>query len=339
MKQMKWLATGKSVFSKRHALALSAALMAAGLGLSGCAETQLIAQGVKTLSNDSDSSSGQYKVGKPYQISGVWYYPQEDWSYVETGIASWYGEEFHGKPTANGEVFDMNVVSAAHRTLPLSSIVQVTNLENGRSIRVRVNDRGPFARNRILDMSRRGAQLLGYELQGTAKVRVEILKDESLALKESMTSKVASAGNTISAQPTPTPSVQAETISLPVRPEAPKNVSEPEVVSAPVTQQASIAPPVQAQSAPAAVSPTSIYVQVGAYSRYENALKVKARLSNAGDIDISKIRVGGRDLYRVRVGPIFDVAQADGKLEEVIRSGIRDAKIVVEQNANAKPGS
>ncbi|HEY0833781.1 MAG TPA: septal ring lytic transglycosylase RlpA family protein, partial [Azospirillum sp.] len=125
------------------------------------------------------SSKGYYKVGKPYQIKGVWYYPAEDYSYDETGIGSWYGPGFHAKMTANGETYDEMEMTAAHRTLPMPSLVRVTNLDNGRSIVVRINDRGPYANNRIIDMSRRGAQLLGYETNGTAKVRVQILADES----------------------------------------------------------------------------------------------------------------------------------------------------------------
>src|SRR5690242_16768428 len=123
---------------------------------------------------------GTYKVGNPYQIAGVWYRPAEDYSYDETGIASWYGEDFHGKYTANGEVFDLNAVTAAHRTLPMPCVVEVTNLENGRSLKVKVNDRGPYARGRIIDMSRRAAQLLGFESPGTARVRVKILISESI---------------------------------------------------------------------------------------------------------------------------------------------------------------
>src|SRR5690242_12256883 len=118
---------------------------------------------------------GIYKVGQPYQIDGTWYYPAEDFNYDETGIASWYGEAFHAKVTANGEVFDLNALTAAHKTLPMPCIVQVTNLENGRSIELRVNDRGPFVRGRIIDVSRRAAQLLGFEGQGTTKVRVQVL--------------------------------------------------------------------------------------------------------------------------------------------------------------------
>lgn len=130
------------------------------------------------------SPRGVYKVGSPYQIGGAWYYPKEDYEYVETGIASWYGADFHAKNTANGEIYDMNELTAAHRTLPLPSLVRVTNLDNGRAMTLRVNDRGPFARSRIIDISRRGAQLLGFERQGTAKVRVEVLAAESRQLAE-----------------------------------------------------------------------------------------------------------------------------------------------------------
>lgn len=122
-----------------------------------------------------------YKIGAAYKIKGVTYHPAENWSYDETGTASWYGEEFDGKYTANGEVFDLNEITAAHRTLPLPSIVQVTDLRSGRSLRVRVNDRGPYDGGRILDLSRRAAQLLGFETQGTTKIRVQLLFAESLA--------------------------------------------------------------------------------------------------------------------------------------------------------------
>ena len=161
-------------------------VVAAAALLGACAEAQLASHAVKVADpapqqqkTDAVAKPGNYKVGKPYQIEGVWYYPAEDYSYAETGIASWYGTDFHGKYTANGELYDMNDLTAAHRTLPMPSLVRVTNLDNGRSIVIRVNDRGPFARGRIIDVSRRSAQLLGFEQIGTAKVRVEILADES----------------------------------------------------------------------------------------------------------------------------------------------------------------
>src|SRR6266853_3103044 len=159
------------------------AVLAAAL-LAGCVGHPPAPRGVDNAAAPPRGSEvgglGMYKVGNPYQIAGVWYRPAEDFSYDETGIASWYGEDFHGKYTANGEVYDLNALTAAHRTLPMPTIVQVTNLDNGRTIELRVNDRGPFARGRIIDVSRRGAQLLGFEPQGTAKVRVRIMVPETI---------------------------------------------------------------------------------------------------------------------------------------------------------------
>src|SRR3546814_18900599 len=99
------------------------------------------------------------------------------YTFYESGIASWYGPGFHGKLTANGEGYDQDAMTAAHRTLPMPSLVQVTKLENGHSVRVRVNDRGPYAHGRIIDMSKRSAELLGFTNQGTAKVRVQVLEE------------------------------------------------------------------------------------------------------------------------------------------------------------------
>jgi len=117
-------------------------------------------------------SSGKVKIGKPYRIAGVWYYPKDDVAYDHIGVASWYGPNFHGKPTASGERYDQYALTAAHTTLPLPSYVEVSNLENGRKIILKVNDRGPFAKGRIIDVSKRGAQLLGFQNKGTARVRV-----------------------------------------------------------------------------------------------------------------------------------------------------------------------
>lgn len=116
--------------------------------------------------------AGFQKIGAPYQVNGTWYVPAHEPDYDETGVASWYGNQFQGRPTANGEIFDMNVVSGAHPTLPIPSLVEVTNLANGRSIVVRVNDRGPFVSNRLIDMSARGAELLGFKQKGHTNVRV-----------------------------------------------------------------------------------------------------------------------------------------------------------------------
>ena len=154
---------------------LSVAL-AIGVVLAGCASSPHLA----------GNHRSKFHVGRPnytvaaYQVNGVWYYPKVDYGYDETGTASWYGEQFDQRPTSDGEIFDMNQLSAAHKTLPLPSVVDVTNLQNGRELRLRVNDRGPFVDGRLIDLSRRAAQLLGFERSGTAPVRVKIVKDESI---------------------------------------------------------------------------------------------------------------------------------------------------------------
>ena len=116
---------------------------------------------------------GVYRVGKPYLVGGREYVPQEDVNYSAVGLASWYGDDFHGRYTANGEIFDMNSISAAHPTLPLPSYARVTNLANHRSIVVRVNDRGPYVGNRVIDLSVKTAKILGFYGEGVAKVKVE----------------------------------------------------------------------------------------------------------------------------------------------------------------------
>jgi rare lipoprotein A len=115
------------------------------------------------------------KVGRPYEVNGRWYTPKEQPRYDEVGTASWYGYQHEGRPTATGEVFHKDQVSAAHKTLPLPSLVEVTNLANGKKLKVRVNDRGPFIEGRIIDLSQEAARRLGFEGQGVTRVRVRYL--------------------------------------------------------------------------------------------------------------------------------------------------------------------
>jgi rare lipoprotein A len=116
-----------------------------------------------------------FKVGQPYRIKGRWYHPTFVTEYEVSGVASWYGEYFHGRETANGEIYDMYALTAAHPTLQLPSLVEVSNLENGRSLILRVNDRGPFVDDRLIDLSFAAARELGFERQGLAKVKVRYL--------------------------------------------------------------------------------------------------------------------------------------------------------------------
>jgi rare lipoprotein A len=138
-----------------------------------------VASGPRIVDEDerAPKGGGVYRVGKAYQVAGRTYTPEHNPSYSNEGLASWYGGGFHGRRTANGEVFDMYSISAAHPTLPLPCYARVTNLANHRSIVVRINDRGPYAGNRVIDLSSKTADLLGYKGHGLARVRVEYVGD------------------------------------------------------------------------------------------------------------------------------------------------------------------
>lgn len=278
--------------------------------LAGCAETRLVIHAAKKLSNRPHTQVGTYKIGNPYRVGSVWYYPKIDYAYSETGIASWYGPKFHNRPTANGQVFDMNAISAAHRTLPLPSLVQVTNLKNGRSLKVLVNDRGPFAHGRIIDLSRRAAQLLDFERAGTARVRVEIIADESRWLA-SLAQQGVSPGR-IAAKPSAPVEIAALPASANADPGAPL----------PAGERAGLRiVPVSGK--------TSMFVQAGAFIRRDLALKTERDLALIGPTRIVETTVGMRRFYRVRLGPVATVNDGDRMLDAVVRTGYPDARLVV----------
>lgn len=419
-----------------------------------------------------DDGRGSYKVGKPYTVDGVTYYPAEDMTYSETGIASWYGPGFHGRYTASGEVYDQEGVSAAHKTLPMPSIVRVTNLDNGRTVIARINDRGPFVSGRIIDMSKGGARQLGIDLTGTAHVRVEILRRESEIVKQvalqgggvsqqmaalaspsanppdvldaapgpmianapppsaspaasaapaSQTTRVASASQPIWSPGDPPPRVpmvtsdgnaaspsadSAPVVSSPVAPvpvtstpiapppsadngqiasvpvAAPPPSSNSQLASSPVAptppvRQASWSPQeladtngIDAGTSPQLASPPStlgnqaatlsggshgnaprpasvqnpaanprlaattpagqggVYVQAGAFSQLESAERVRVQLSRYGNASVSPVQANGRELYRVRLGPVSNAQAADSLRQQMLQAGYRDARVV-----------
>jgi rare lipoprotein A len=327
------------------ALGLAALLLASGLA--GCAETALVANSSKMATEDQNSVP-PYKLGKPYQIDGAWYYPKVDYDYNETGIASWYGPDFHGKATANGETFDQNALTAAHKTLPMPTIVRVTNLENGRSIEVRINDRGPFVNNRIIDLTRRGAQLLGFEGQGTARVRVQVMKEDSILLANKMGgAQLAYAGEPEPQAAAPKPSAAPAGIvtAQPLgpgqtAPSAPAPVSPPKPTgsilgaaqpsSGSTVLGAAPAPQLNGTVLIQPVKPTNIFIQAGAFLQQGNAMKLSQKLSSIGQSRVTQVQVGSQVFYRVRVGPIQRVEDADTMLQKVIGTGQPDARIVVE---------
>ena len=315
-------------------LAPSSALVVLALVLAACSGARH-APVANAAAGDTRGKS-LYKIGSPYQIEGVWYYPAEDWSYDETGIASWYGEAFHGKDTANGETFNLNAITAAHRTLPLPTIVEVTNLENGRSLQVRVNDRGPYARGRIIDLSRRSAQLLGFESPGTAKVRVRILVSESIqaaSLARHNGGDDRAVATLDTPKPEPLPPVAAQPLAPPpgvraVPPPLPPALPAPQ--QAPQLAAVAPPPPPVEQVTIASVRPSQIFIQAGAFSKPDNANRVKSRIDQFGPVNVTGVRNQGIDMYRVRLGPIPNVEEADRLLAQVVGSGLAEARIVVD---------
>jgi rare lipoprotein A len=304
----------------------AAAWLALGLLLAGCAETTLVVDQTK-VATKAQIPVSKYKVGNPYQVAGVWYYPAVDYNYDQTGIASWYGPGFVGHQTANGEEYDQNAMTAAHKTLPMPTLVRVTNLENGRQIQVRINDRGPFVNDRIIDLSRRSAQLLGIEQPGTAKVRVQVMAEESRQLALAL-----GAGEEGVPQPTAAPAPKVTTQNLPgagstaALPPAPPPVPAKTVTTAAALPLPQPSPVVVQQP----VHPTNIFIQAGAFLQVANAERLRSRLAGMGSARVIPVQLGAQRFYRVRVGPIADVDQADRLLNQVIAMGNKDARIVVE---------
>ncbi len=324
---------------------LSIALL---LSLAACTQVQL-ASHITKQAMPTTKSQGTFKVGTPYKIDGKRYYPKESYDLSETGIASWYGPQFHGKQTANGEIFDMNELTAAHRTLQMPSLVRVTNLENGRSLIVRVNDRGPYKKGRIIDVSKRSAELLGFKGQGTAKVRIDVLPRESLAIAEAAKQGYDTSGYEVALnRGGALPNHEEQTVRVAYKkPQAvtpaagtPEPVSREALVTAPYgqgnlnqaipghTRNGDFYPDPIVTEMP--VQPTDIFVQAGSFTVAENAYKLSARLQSLGKSDVYPTLINGRQFYRVRVGPIQNVAQADELLNHVLSLGSENAIIVVE---------
>ena len=275
---------------------------------------------------------GGYKVGSPYQIGDTWYYPREQPGYDETGVASWYGPDFYGHRTANGEMYDGTQMTAAHRTLPMPVNVRVTNLDNGRSVVVRINDRGPYAKGRIIDLSAAAANALDVVAHGTAKVRVTYLgradMGDGLPPPSETPPDIA-----VAAKAAPTAKVDTAALDIvPGLPVASAVQSAPllaAVVAAPIPA-INTEPTGQVTKVPVPAV-THLYVQAGAFSTKANADRMLSRLSAAGDLTISPIDRGGQRLYRVRCGPYDDVESADAALARLNGLGSNDAQVVVDQ--------
>ena len=297
--------------------------------LAACAETEVATRVVVEEPEPVEvTTGGKYKVGDPYQVAGVWYYPNVDYDYRRKGIASWYGPGFHGKRTANGEIYDQERLTAAHPTLPLPSMVRVTNLENGRAVVLRINDRGPFKNGRIIDVSRRGAELLGFLGPGTARVLVEVLESESRRLA------VVARGREVAVNAAlAVPLVPVIATPLNAATSNGNNIDLAAIVS-PKTEERARPPVVEPEPdgkvTQSLVYQTSIYVQAGAFVRRDNAVRLGAKLSVYGPTVVFQATIGDQLFYRVRLGPVDSVESADRLLMALVRDGHTSARVVVD---------
>ncbi|MEO1014872.1 MAG: septal ring lytic transglycosylase RlpA family protein [Pseudomonadota bacterium] len=276
-----------------------AALAAGALGLAACATGG--PSGGRTV-------APHHKIGAPYKIDGRTYRPQADPNYDEVGMASWYGARFHGRPTANGERFDRNLLTAAHKTLPLPTMVEVHNLENGRSLVVRVNDRGPFVDDRIIDLSEAAARQLGFREKGLARVRVKYLREASLPMNARRIARRAPQDQRRVARrnavATTSPSLTADLETLLV---------------------------FTSQTRPKAYAAAQTWIDVGAYETFDAVERAHAALTEvfgdaAPDFAILPRGDGG---YAFRIGP-FD--QSDGAQDALsrVRAAGHQAALVIE---------
>lgn len=317
--------------------------------LGGCSKVELASHVAKQVYKSPDvTHKGYFKVGTPYKIAGDRYTPRESYDLVQTGIASWYGPNFDGKMTANGEIFDQNELTAAHKTLQMPSIARVTNLENGRSIIVRINDRGPYSKGRILDLSKRSAEVLGVIAKGTARIRLEVLREESLqvasiakqggstkgfeiALNERGYVPMANRPNVPARQER---EEQVQIASSAVSPSRlpPKPISTPPAVQAAPVQAVQQVAYNTNQPVPAAIPAVKpVYIQTASFSLEDNAMSYARRLQDVtmSEIHIEPIQLGDKRFFRVQI-PAQNMEDAGNMVQRLKMAGYNQNILIKE---------
>ncbi|HWX49143.1 MAG TPA: RlpA-like double-psi beta-barrel domain-containing protein [Roseomonas sp.] len=300
----------------RHSWLIPAGMLALLLSAGGCAPP----------GSPKQTSQARYVVGEPYQLGGTWSYPREDFALQETGLASVAADERAGRRTADDEIHDPGLLTAAHRTLQLPAVLRVTNLENGLELLVRVNDRGPAAPGRVIELSRRAAELLRISRSGGTQVAIAVEPEASralaAALPQSETRRLAIAT-------APRTALAAETLPPPpgARAAAPLRPAR-EASSVAAIPEASAMPPerLPEQVRQGAPRPGRLLVEASTFTSraeaYRQAARIGGRVESRGP--------ARRPEYRVRLGPFASVAQADAALENVLRAGVPEARILVD---------
>jgi len=304
--------------------------------LSACTELELGSHIAKNIPFPSDAHEkiGYFKVGNPYKIKGRTYKPYEKYNYTETGVASWYGPGFHGKLTANGEIFNQNELTAAHRTLQLPSIVRVTNLDNGKSIIVRVNDRGPFSHNRVIDLSKRAAETIGMIKKGTARVRVDVMEKESRQVAQAARNGRSTRGTEVALN-------RGQSLDLRMPLTIAKPLSKPRISqqklaylqSQNINTQTDFSDVLnnQVYAQPIRKPVTSmprIFVETSSFRTQDDAMTMKMALSNMIE---PKTIYQRADAYSVKIGPISSERRAND-IVQTLNSRGRSSKIITVKN-------
>ena len=258
---------------------------------------------------------GRRHVGKPYTVAGKTYYPTARPKAVEVGMASWYGPKFHRRKTANGEWFDMNYLSAAHKTMPLPSYARVTNLENGRTVVVRVNDRGPFVGTRIIDLSKAAAEELGFRRKGKARVKVEYLGPAPLGDDRRLLASLNRMKN----------APKAHLVAAIHGQGAPAG-------GAPVmVARNSAAERARAYYGGDVVADAAYFVQVASFADPARAEELRRQLTDYGPVRVVPAEVNGMRYWRVRLGPFPNPHAAGTAQQAVAQAGLYDARVITVQ--------
>ena len=302
--------------------------------LTSCTSVELAANLGKKVIFKKDqikNSNPIYKIGNPYVVHGKRYFPKKNLNYDEKGIASWYGPKFHGKLTANGEIFNQYKLTAAHKTLPIPSAVKVTNLKNNKSLIIRVNDRGPFVNDRIIDLSYHSAKKLNLLEAGTGFVRVQILRPESILLE-----KLAKRGkfpeiNDITKKTTPPINqVNFSNVSIKEIGKTKLDDNNEESLNKNKTDTHIEEAKKRVDVLKINDKKYKIWIQIASFSNKKSASILKNKFNSIKNINIKKFNFKGKTFFRVRVGPFKKITETKKIYNLLINSGMEGTKIFVE---------
>ena len=317
---------------------LAVVLLAVGLALAGCSSKPEKKASLDPFAGTGSPrwtgkgeppwGGGRNHVGKPYQVAGRWFTPKVQPNYDKEGPASWYGEAFNHRKTSNGEWFDMTRLTAAHPTLPLPSYAKVTNLDNGKDVIVRINDRGPFVGPRIIDLSKQTAEVLDFKNRGKANVRVQYIgpaplndngrhlmaMNTELDRGTSLNRMIAAADRRRGGSQVP------DVMVAEAKPKKKKIVADVETVA--------YAPPETVQTPDGSGLETSYFIQIGSFGNADNASRARDTFASVWPVQFSELEGNNGPVYRVRLGPIASGSDAQTALENAYAAGYADARLI-----------